>query len=47
LRARFEAKGRFADYLRAVPTAIVMRPHPGLIGAASYLSAQRDEGGLE
>jgi glucokinase len=45
LRARFEAKGRFADYLRAVPTAIVMRPHPGLIGAASFLAAQPDQGG--
>ncbi|MEX2200748.1 MAG: glucokinase, partial [Dongiaceae bacterium] len=44
LRARFEAKGRFANYLSAVPTAIVMRPHPGLIGAASYLAAQSDEG---
>ncbi|MEX1107692.1 MAG: glucokinase [Dongiaceae bacterium] len=45
LRARFEAKGRFADYLRAVPTAIVMRPHPGLIGAAAFLAAQPDVGG--
>jgi glucokinase len=45
LRARFEAKGRFADYLRAVPTAIVMRPHPGLIGAASFLATHLGEGG--
>ena len=44
LRARFEAKGRFAEYLRAVPTAIVMRPYPGLIGAASLLAAHPDEG---
>jgi glucokinase len=45
LRKRFEAKGRFEDYLRAVPLSIVMRPHPGLIGAAAYLAAQSGEGG--
>ncbi|MEX0807865.1 MAG: glucokinase [Dongiaceae bacterium] len=45
LRERFEAKGRFTDYLRAVPTAIVMRPHPGLIGAAAFLAAQPGEQG--
>jgi glucokinase len=38
-RARFEAKGRFADYLRAIPTAILVHPNPGLIGAAAGLAA--------
>jgi len=36
-RARFEDKGRFADYLRAIPTRLIVEPHAGLIGAASIL----------
>jgi glucokinase len=39
LRLRFEAKGRFQDYLRAIPTAIIMHPNPGLIGAAARLAS--------
>ncbi len=42
LRARFESKGRFRDYLRAIPTAIIMHPTPGLIGAAARLAAMQD-----
>ena len=38
-RARFEAKGRFADYMRAIPTLLIVEPHAGLIGAASVLDA--------
>jgi glucokinase len=38
LRLRFEAKGRFRDYLRAIPTAIIVHPNPGLIGAAARLA---------
>lgn len=34
-RARFEAKGRFRDYLAAVPTRIIVNPYAALIGAAS------------
>ncbi|MFS8064037.1 MAG: glucokinase [Luteimonas sp.] len=34
-RARFEAKGRFSDALRRVPTMAVMHPHAGLLGAAA------------
>lgn len=41
LRLRFEAKGRFRDYLRAIPTAIIMHPNPGLIGAAARLASLR------
>jgi glucokinase len=36
-RPRFEAKGRFRDYLAAVPTYVITRPHPALLGAASLL----------
>lgn len=31
-RARFEAKGRFGDYLRRVATFMVLHPQPGLLG---------------
>lgn len=34
-RARFEAKGRFRDWLAAVPTALILRPHPALLGLAT------------
>jgi glucokinase len=37
-RARFEAKGRFRDYLAAVPTYVVTRPFPALLGAATLLT---------
>lgn len=36
-RARFEAKGRFAAYLAAVPTYIVTRPNPSFVGLDIYL----------
>ena len=36
-RARFEAKGRFAAYLRAIPTWLVVAPTPALTGAALAL----------
>jgi glucokinase len=35
-RARFEAKGRFRDYLRAIPTYLVTRIDTGLLGAAAF-----------
>ncbi len=34
-RARFEAKGRFRDYLAAIPTYVIVRPYAALLGAAS------------
>jgi glucokinase len=37
-RRRFEAKGRMSDYLKAIPTFVVMQPHAALIGAASLLA---------
>lgn len=38
-RARFEAKGRFAAYLRAIPTWLVVAPTPALTGAALALDS--------
>lgn len=32
-RQRFEAKGRFVDYLRAIPTMVVTQPYAALLGA--------------
>jgi glucokinase len=37
-RARFEAKGRFRDYLSEVPTYVITRQMPALLGAASLLA---------
>jgi glucokinase len=31
-RARFEAKGRYREYLNAIPTYLVTAEYPGLIG---------------
>jgi glucokinase len=36
-RARFEAKGRMRSYLAAIPTYVIVRPYPGLLGAAALL----------
>jgi glucokinase len=36
-RDRFEAKGRFRDYLSAVPTYVITRQFPALLGAARML----------
>jgi glucokinase len=37
-RARFEAKGRFSDYLAAIPTFVVTHPLPAFIGCAAVLA---------
>ena len=36
-RARFEAKGRLNDYVAAIPTYVITRPLPVLLGAAALL----------
>jgi glucokinase len=36
-RKRFEAKGRLRWYVAAIPTYIIMRPLPALLGAAALL----------
>ena len=37
-RARFEAKGRFTEYLAQIPTYVIMTPNPALYGVATILS---------
>jgi glucokinase len=37
-RARFEAKGRFTDYLAQIPTYVIMTPNPAFFGVAAILS---------
>ena len=36
-RARFEDKPLVPDLMRGIPTAVIIRPYPGLIGAAAAL----------
>lgn len=36
-RARFQEKGRFYSYLVNIPTYVIMRPVPALLGAARFL----------
>lgn len=36
-RKRFEDKGRFTDYMKAIPTALIVDEHAGLRGAAAIL----------
>jgi glucokinase len=38
-RTQFEAKGRFKEYLAAIPVHVILRPHPAFIGLASLLAA--------
>jgi glucokinase len=39
-RARFEAKGRFVDYMEAIPTHVILHPHTALIGAAVAMTPE-------
>lgn len=36
-RARFEAKGRFQDYLAPIPAWLVIHPHPAFVGLAGLV----------
>jgi glucokinase len=36
-RQRFEAKGRFDQYMSTIPTYVMTAEEPGLIGAAAAL----------
>jgi glucokinase len=40
-RERFEAKGRFRDYQRAIPTCVITHPNPGLLGLKALLRSGR------
>jgi glucokinase len=35
-RERFEAKGRYGDYLRTIPTHLIVSPQPALTGLAAF-----------
>ena len=39
-RARFEDKGRFADYVRAIPTYVITAEQATFVGASAILAAQ-------
>jgi glucokinase len=39
-RARFEAKGRFAQYLAQVPTFVITAPYPAFVGVSAILAEQ-------
>ncbi len=40
-RSRFEAKGRYRDYLTAIPTWVIVHPDPGFLGLLSLLERGR------
>lgn len=37
-RARFEDKGRLTDYVKAIPTYLVLHPYPAIVGCARELA---------
>jgi glucokinase len=39
-RQRFEAKGRFEDYMKKIPTRLITQTRIGLLGAASLLTGE-------
>jgi glucokinase len=39
-RARFESKGRFSDYLKAIPTFVITAEHATFVGASAILAQQ-------
>lgn len=39
-RTRFAAKGRFSDYLEAIPTYVITDPYPGLTGLGACVDKQ-------
>jgi glucokinase len=41
-RSYFEEKGRFKDYLAAIPTFLITNDNPGLLGATVYLRQELD-----
>lgn len=38
-RKRFEAKGRFEDYMKAIPTRLIVNDNAGMLGAATLVRA--------
>ncbi len=43
-RRRFEAKGRYGDYLKSIPTYLIVSDHPTLTGLAAAGAALNDAG---
>ncbi|MDB5427934.1 MAG: glk [Phenylobacterium sp.] len=43
-RSRFEAKGRFVEYVKAIPTQVILHPFAALLGAAQSLQSGRVAG---
>jgi glucokinase len=43
-RARFDNKGRLADYVRGIPAYLILRQHAGLLGAAAALVQEKNNG---
>ena len=41
-RRRFEDKGRFSDYLQAIPTYVITADHATFVGASAILAGQLD-----
>ena len=39
-RQRFEAKGRYRDYMRAIPTRVITAANPALSGLLAYARAR-------
>lgn len=37
-RERFEAKGRFSDYVKQIPTYVITAPYPAFVGVAAILA---------
>lgn len=46
-RARFEEKGRFSDYLKAIPTYVITAEHATFVGVSAILAAQLSARGAE
>lgn len=40
-RRRFEDKGRLKQYLKAIPTAVILHPNPAMLGLAALLARDR------
>jgi glucokinase len=43
-RARFETKGRYGDYLRAIPTRVITAKQPALIGLQALVESTTPRG---
>ncbi|WP_281557206.1 glucokinase [Thalassomonas sp. RHCl1] len=42
-RSRFEAKGRFVEFNKTIPTFVITESQPGIIGASAYLRQHNTE----